>query len=57
MNSGEVHFIFIAWAYAGVAVAVLALIAYVAWDSRRVKARLAALDKAGVRRRSAETSA
>lgn len=57
MNSGEVHFVFIAWAYAGVALAVLALIAYVAWDSRRVKARLAALDKAGVRRRSSGNSA
>jgi hypothetical protein len=31
----------------------LALIAYVAWDAERVKQRLAELDKAGIRRRSA----
>ncbi|MDB5542434.1 MAG: hypothetical protein JWQ89_4161 [Devosia sp.] len=47
------HFEFIAWAYAGVLVLTVGLIAYVAWDARRVKARLAALDKAGIRRRSA----
>jgi uncharacterized iron-regulated membrane protein len=47
------HLEFIAWAYAGVAVLTLALIAYVAWDARRVKQRLAELDKAGIRRRSA----
>ncbi|WP_423065779.1 hypothetical protein [Devosia sp. CN2-171] len=49
------HFQYITWSYVGVAVVTLALIAYVAWDSRRVKARLAALDKAGIRRRSAGT--
>lgn len=47
------HFEFIAWAYAGVAVLTVGLIAWVIWDSRRVKARLAALDKAGIKRRSA----
>lgn len=47
------HLEFIVWAYAGVAVITLGLIAYVIWDARRVKAKLAALDKAGVRRRSA----
>ena len=52
MNTGDVHFTFIAWSYAGVALAVLGLVAYVAWESFRVKARLAALDKAGIRRRS-----
>lgn len=47
------HLEFIVWAYAGVAVITLGLIAYVIWDARRVKAKLAALDKAGIRRRSA----
>ena len=47
------HLEFIVWAYAGVAVLTLALIGYVAWDARRVKQRLAELDKAGIRRRSA----
>ena len=47
------HLEFIVWAYVGVAVLTLALIAYVAWDARRVKQRLADLDKAGIRRRSA----
>ena len=52
MNPDEVHFVFIAWSYAGVGLAVLGLVAYVAWESFRVKSRLAALDKAGIRRRS-----
>lgn len=52
MNPDDVHFVFIAWAYAGVALAVTGIVAYVAWESLRVKARLAALDRAGVRRRS-----
>jgi uncharacterized iron-regulated membrane protein len=47
------HLEFIVWAYAGVAVLTLALCGYVAWDARRVKQRLAELDKAGIRRRSA----
>lgn len=50
------HFEFIAWAYAGAGIVTLALISYVAWDARRVKAKLAALDKAGIRRRSAGSS-
>jgi len=47
------HFPFIAGSYAGVAVLVIGLLAYVAWDSIRVRRKLAALDKAGIRRRSA----
>jgi hypothetical protein len=50
------HLEFIVWAYTGVAVLTLGLIAYVAWDARRVKQRLAALDRAGIRRRSAGSS-
>lgn len=46
------HAVFIVAAYLGVAVLVLALIAWVGWSSRRVKARLAALEAAGLRRRS-----
>ena len=47
------HLEFIVWAYAGVVVLTLGLITYVAWDARRVKQRLAELDRAGIRRRSA----
>lgn len=47
------HAQFIIWAYAGVALLVAALIAYVAWDARRVAARLRALEEKGIRRRSA----
>jgi len=47
------HAEFIVWAYAGVAVLVAGLIAYVAWDARRVAARLKALEDQGIRRRSA----
>jgi uncharacterized iron-regulated membrane protein len=50
-----VHFEYIAWSYAGVAILTLAVVAYVVWDARRVKARLEALDKAGIRRRSTGT--
>ena len=50
------HFEFIAWAYAGVGVLTVALIAFVIWEARQVRARLEALDKAGVRRRSAGSS-
>ncbi len=53
MISAGAHVEFIAWAYAGVGLMVAGVIAWVAWDSRRVKARLAALEKAGIRRRSA----
>ncbi len=49
------HIEFIAWAYVGVAVLTVALVAYVVWDSFRVDARLKALDKAGIRRRSDES--
>lgn len=49
------HFPFIAGSYAGVAVLVIGLLVYVAWDSLRVKRKLAALEKAGFRRRSAGT--
>jgi hypothetical protein len=49
------HIEFIAWAYVGVAVLTVALVAYVVWDSIRVDARLKALDKAGIRRRSDES--
>ena len=47
------HFEFIAWAYAGVGLLTVGVIAWVILDSRRVKAKLAALDKAGIKRRSA----
>jgi hypothetical protein len=49
------HIEFIAWAYVGVTVLTVALVAYVVWDSLRVDARLKALDKAGIRRRSDES--
>jgi heme exporter protein CcmD len=49
------HAQYITWSYVGAALVTVALIAYVIWDSRRVKARLAALEKAGIRRRSAGT--
>ena len=45
--------IFIVWAYVGVGVVTLALIAAVWWRSRAVKLRLAALEAQGIRRRSA----
>jgi heme exporter protein D len=46
------HAVFIVAAYAGVALLVLALIGWVALQARRVRARLAALEAAGLRRRS-----
>jgi heme exporter protein CcmD len=49
--------IFIVWAYAGAALVVLGLIAAVWWQSRSVKARLAALEAQGIRRRSGGTPA
>ncbi len=55
MTTEAMHLQYIVWAYAGVAVVTLALIAYVALDARAVQRRLAALDKAGIRRRSAGT--
>ena len=47
------HTVFIVWAYAGVGLLVAVLIGWVAWDSRRIAARLRALDDKGIRRRSA----
>jgi hypothetical protein len=55
MISGDASDIYIVWAYLGIAVASLALALWVVWDARRVKLRLAALDRAGIRRRSAGT--
>ena len=46
------HAEFIIWGYVGVAGATLVLVGYVLWDSRRVKAKLAALEAQGIRRRS-----
>ncbi len=50
------HAIFIVSAYAGVALATAALIAWVAGNSARVKRKLAALEAQGVRRRSDGTA-
>ena len=47
------HVLFIVSAYAGVVVAVAALIAYVVFDARRIRLKLQALDEKGIRRRSA----
>jgi heme exporter protein D len=57
MITGDANDVFIVSAYVGIAIATLALIAWVMVDARRVKRRLAALDRAGVRRRSDGTSA
>jgi heme exporter protein D len=46
------HAVFIIWAYLGVAAVVLGLAGVTAWRSRQVKARLAALEAQGIRRRS-----
>jgi hypothetical protein len=48
--------IFIVWAYAGVAVAVLALIGWTYLDTLRIAVRLRALEDKGIRRRSAGTA-
>jgi heme exporter protein D len=53
MNLGP-HAVFIVWAYAGVGLGVMALIAQAAWSARRVRRRLAAFEAQGIRRRSAE---
>ncbi|HVY52658.1 MAG TPA: heme exporter protein CcmD [Devosia sp.] len=45
--------IFIVWAYAGVGLVTLALIATVWWQSRQARQKLAALEAQGIRRRSA----
>jgi heme exporter protein D len=52
----ETHAFFITWSYVGAGLLTLGLIAWVAWDALRVKGRLAALEKSGVRRRSAGAS-
>lgn len=46
------HAVYIIWAYVGVALVTVAIIAWVAWNSANVKRRLAALEAQGVRRRS-----
>jgi hypothetical protein len=52
----ETHAFFIAWAYVGAGLMNLGIIAYVVWDAIRLNQKLAALEKAGVRRRSAGAS-
>ena len=49
------HAIFIIWAYVGVVIGVVGLIAYAALDARRIRSRLKDLDSRGIRRRSAGT--
>lgn len=51
------HTTYILTAYAGVALVSLALIVWVIMQNRSVKARLAALEAQGVRRRSAGPTA
>ena len=46
------HAIFIVWAYVGVALVTVAIIARVAWNASTVRRRLSALEAQGVRRRS-----
>ncbi|MEO8756324.1 MAG: heme exporter protein CcmD [Devosia sp.] len=53
MESHAQDTIFIVWAYLGVGLVTLGLIAVVGWQSRQVKAKLAALEAQGIRRRSA----
>ena len=50
------HLPFIAGSYVGVALLTVGLLAYVAWDSLRVKRHLAELEKSGIRRRSADSA-
>lgn len=52
MITGNDEINFIIWAYVGVGGVTLGLIAWVWWQSRAVKARLAALELKGIRRRS-----
>lgn len=49
------HANFIIWAYVGVVIGVVGLIAYAALDARRIRNRLKDLDSRGIRRRSAGT--
>ncbi len=46
------HADFILAAYLGVAVTVVVLVGWLVWQARRVRARLAALEAGGARRRS-----
>jgi heme exporter protein D len=46
------HAGFIVWTYLGVAILLVALIGWVAWDARQVRDRLKALEASGIRRRS-----
>jgi heme exporter protein D len=48
---------YIFWAYAGVGLLIAALIAWIAYDARRVNARLKSLEERGVKRRSAGRTA
>jgi heme exporter protein CcmD len=48
---------YILWAYAGVSLLVGGLIAWVAYDARRVAAKLKSLEEGGIRRRSAGPAA
>lgn len=50
------HADFIIWAYAGVTLAVVALIAWVVTDARRIERRVAALEAQSGRRRSGTTA-
>ena len=50
------HAGYIIASYAGVGLFLLLLIGWVLWDGARVRARLAALEAQGVRRRSAAAS-
>jgi heme exporter protein CcmD len=53
MPGHEQDIVFVVWAYVGVAIVTLGLIAAVWLQSRRVKAKLAGLEAQGIRRRSA----
>ena len=55
MIAGHAHDVFIIWAYLGTALLTLGLTGYVIWEARQVAGKLQALDKAGIRRRSAGT--
>jgi heme exporter protein D len=48
------HAGFIVWTYLGVAILLIGLIGWVAWDARRVQDKLRALEARGIRRRSDE---
>jgi heme exporter protein CcmD len=50
MIEGGEHLQYVYWAYAGVAVATVCLVAWVLWQSRRVKAELAVLEAQGISR-------